>query len=192
MNQKRVWEAEKSHAEEKKALIQLRKEREEERQLAELKRMQEERTGKKSAEKLDWMYSAPNSDSNAMGGRLTEHELEQYLLGKRRVDEVLAANDKNVSCTGWSKLTRQVGNTHHDFIAVQNANNARDTAAKVREDPMLAMKKAEQAQLAALMNRPDIRRQLRAAKKDLEPKEDKEERRARRRAEKEVSKALEY
>jgi hypothetical protein len=32
-----------------------------------------------------------------MGGRLTEHELEQYLLGKKRVDEVLAAGDKNVS-----------------------------------------------------------------------------------------------
>lgn len=97
MNQKRVWEAEKASSEEKKKLQQLRKEREEEAQLAELQRMQEAATGKKRVDKLDWMYSAPNGDANAMGGRMTEHELEQYLLGKRRVDEVLAANDKNVS-----------------------------------------------------------------------------------------------
>jgi len=59
--------------------------------------MQEASTGKKRVEKLDWMYAAPNADSNAMGGRMTEHELEQYLLGKKRVDEVLGAGDKNVS-----------------------------------------------------------------------------------------------
>jgi hypothetical protein len=107
-NQKRVWEAEKEASDEKKKLQQLRKEREEEAQLAELQRMQETATGKKRVEKLDWMYSAPNADSNAMGGRMTEHELEQYLLGKRRVDEVLAAGDKNVSNReekGWNVLT---------------------------------------------------------------------------------------
>lgn len=175
VNQERVWKAEKAAQEEKKALHQLRKEREEERQLAELQRMQEEATGKKRTEKLDWMYAAPGNNEGAMGGRMTEHELESYLLGKKRVDEVLAASDKNV------------GNSHNDFIAVQNANSARDTASKVREDPLLAMKKAEQAQLAALMNRPDIRRQLRDAKKEKEGKGDKEERRARRKAEKEVS-----
>jgi hypothetical protein len=46
-NQQKVWRAEKDAAEEKKMLQQLRKEREEERQLAELQRMQETATGKK-------------------------------------------------------------------------------------------------------------------------------------------------
>ncbi|TXT13511.1 hypothetical protein VHUM_00878 [Vanrija humicola] len=173
VNQERVWKAQKEANEEKKALQQLRKEREEERQLAELQRMQEAATGKKRVEKLDWMYAAPSAEDGAMGGRMSERELEDYLLGKKRVDEVLAAGDKNV------------GASHRDFVAVQNANTARDTAAKIREDPVLAMKKAEQAAIAALMNRPDIRRQLKAAKKEREGGDDKEERRARRRAEKE-------
>lgn len=154
--------------------------------------MQEAATGKKRVEKLDWMYAAPSNNEGAMGGRLSEQELEAYLLGKKRVDEVLAASDKNVSGTTRSTLCElpltmpQVGNTHTDFIAVQNANSARDTASKIREDPLLAMKKAEQAQLAALMNRPDIRRQMR--EKNGGGKEDKEERRAKRRAEKEERK----
>lgn len=187
VNQERVWKAQKEANEEKKALQQLRKEREEERQLAELQRMQEAATGKKRVEKLDWMYAAPSAEDGAMGGRMSERELEDYLLGKKRVDEVLAAGDKNVSGPGalGSVLTSQVGASHREFVAVQNANTARDTAAKIREDPVLAMKKAEQAAIAALMNRPDIRRQLKQAKKEREGGDDKEERRAKRRAEKE-------
>jgi hypothetical protein len=66
--------------------------------LAELQRLQEEATGRKRVEKLDWMYAAPNQgDSGALGGaRIGEKEMEDYLLGKRRVDEVLGAGEKNV------------------------------------------------------------------------------------------------
>ncbi|WWC62454.1 uncharacterized protein I303_105050 [Kwoniella dejecticola CBS 10117] len=182
VNQERVWKAEKSANEEKKMLAQLRKEREEERQLAELQRLQESTTGKKRVEKMDWMYAAPGNEGGALGGqKLGDREMEEYLLGKKRVDEVLARGDKDV------------GATHKDFIAVQNANSARDTASKIREDPLLAIKKQEQAALAALMNRPDIRKQLKAAKKDKsgsgKDKEDKEERKARKRAEKEQRRA---
>lgn len=85
----------------------------------------------------------------------------------------------------------KIGAASREFIALQNANTARDTAAKIREDPLLAIKKQEQAALAALMNRPDIRKQLRAAKKAKETNgqegETKEERKARKSAEKEVS-----
>ncbi|OCF55022.1 pre-mRNA-splicing factor CWC25 [Kwoniella mangroviensis CBS 10435] len=171
VNQERVWKAEKSANEEKKMLAQLRKEREEERQLAELQRLQEATTGKKRVEKMDWMYAAPGNEGGALGGqKIGEREMEEYLLGKKRVDEVLARGDKDV------------GASHKDFIAVQNANSARDTASKIREDPLLAIRKQEQAALQALMNRPDIRKQLKAAKKE---KESKEERKARKKAEKE-------
>jgi DNA-binding helix-hairpin-helix protein with protein kinase domain len=74
---------------------------------------------------------------------------------------------------------------HKEFIAVQNANSARDTAAKIREDPLLAIKQQEQAAMAALANRPEIRKQLKEMQK-LKA-ESKEERRARKKAEKEVS-----
>lgn len=178
VNQERVWKAEKVANEEKKMLAQLRKEREEERQLEELHRLQEASTGKKRVEKLDWMYAAPGTESGALGGaRIGEREMEEYLLGKKRVDEVLGQGDKNI------------GAASREFIALQNANTVRDTAAKIREDPLLAIKKQEQAALAALMNRPDIRKQLRAAKKAKETKEregeTKEERKARKRVEKE-------
>lgn len=61
--------------------------------------MQEASTGKKRVERLDWMYSASgNEGTGALGGaRISETMMEDYLLGKRRVDEVLAASDKNVS-----------------------------------------------------------------------------------------------
>lgn len=84
---------------EKKKLDQLRKEIEEERQLAELQRLQEEATGKKRVEKLDWMYATPSTaeGGGALGGqRIGEKDMEEYLLGKKRVDEVLKQGD-NVS-----------------------------------------------------------------------------------------------
>lgn len=85
----------------------------------------------------------------------------------------------------------QIGNTHKDFIAVQNANTARDTASKIREDPMFLIKKQELAAIEAMKNDPAIRRKLKEMQKAKEMKaggsESKEERKARRRAEKEVS-----
>ena len=84
--------------EERKKLNQLRKEQEEERQLAELQRLQEQATGKKRVDKLDWMYAAPSNEGGALGNaKISQSQMEDYLLGKRRVDEVLAAEDKNVS-----------------------------------------------------------------------------------------------
>ena len=112
VNQERVWKAEKQVNEEKKKLAQLRKEQEEERQLAELQRLQEQATGRKRVEKLDWMYAAPGNEGGALGGqRIGERDMEDYLLGKKRVDEVLAAGDKNVSvspCKLWmGKIERE-------------------------------------------------------------------------------------
>ena len=74
--------------EEKKKLDQLRKEKGEERQLQELQRMQEEQTGKKRQEKLDWMYATPATGSNQ-----NPNDLEDYLLGKKRVDKILTADE---------------------------------------------------------------------------------------------------
>ena len=77
--------------------------------------------------------------------------MEGYLLGKRRIDGLLkgAENEK-----------LQKPTTTDSFMAVQNANNLRDTAAKIREDPMLAIKKQEQAAYEAMMNDPAKRRLL--------------------------------
>ncbi|KAJ9095372.1 hypothetical protein QFC19_007616 [Naganishia cerealis] len=173
-NQKRVWEVEKTAHEEKKKLDQLRKEIEEERQLAELQRLQEEATGKKRTEKLDWMYATPSTaeGGGALGGqRIGEKDMEEYLLGKKRVDEVLKQGDN-------------IGAAHEQFIAVQNANNAQDIAAKIREDPLLAIKRQEQLAYQAMMNNPALRKQVKAIKE--KKGESKEERKERKRKEKEI------
>ncbi|KAI0830471.1 Pre-mRNA splicing factor-domain-containing protein [Trametes gibbosa] len=137
-NQERVWLEEKKALEEKKKLDQLRKEKEEERQLQELQRLQEEQTGKKRTDKLDWMYATP-----ATGTTQNANELEDYLLGKKRVDKILTADENE-----------KVGAAHKNFIATQYANTARDTASKIREDPLLAIKQQEQAAYQALMSNP--------------------------------------
>ncbi|KAJ7246322.1 Pre-mRNA splicing factor-domain-containing protein [Mycena haematopus] len=167
-NQEQVWLKEKEALEEKKKLDQLRKEKEEERQMQELQRLQEEKTGKKRTEKLEWMYATP-----ATGSSQNPNDLEDYLLGKKRVDKILTA-DENA----------KVGAAHKNFIAVQNANSARDIAAKIREDPLLAIKQQEQAALEALKANPLRLRELQErngikSKKDkkMKKEERKEERR---------------
>ncbi|KAF9269974.1 hypothetical protein L218DRAFT_992647 [Marasmius fiardii PR-910] len=158
-NQERVWLEEKKALEEKKKLDQLRKEKEEERQLQELQRLQEEQTGKKRTEKLEWMYSTP-----ATGSSQNPNDLEDYLLGKKRVDKILTA-DENA----------KLGASHKNFIAVQNANTARDVAAKVREDPLFAIKQQEQAAYEALMSNPLRLREMQE-RNGIQPKKDKKER----------------
>ncbi|KAI9570235.1 Pre-mRNA splicing factor-domain-containing protein [Boletus coccyginus] len=143
-NQERVWLEEKKALEEKKKLDQLRKEKEEERQLQELQRMQEEQTGKKRTEKLEWMYTTPATGSNQ-----NPNDLEDYLLGKKRVDKILTADENE-----------KLGASHKNFIAVQNANTIRDIASKVREDPLLAMKQQEQAAYQSLISNPLRLREL--------------------------------
>ncbi|KAH9944253.1 Pre-mRNA splicing factor-domain-containing protein [Epithele typhae] len=165
-NQERVWLEEKKALEEKKKLDQLRKEKEEERQLQELQRMQEEQTGRKRQEKLDWMYTTP-----ATGSTQNPNDLEDYLLGKKRVDKILTADENE-----------KIGAAHKNFIAIQHANTLRDTAAKIREDPLLAIKQQEQAAYQALMANPLRLREMQErngiqSKKEKKHKKDKKRRR---------------
>lgn len=144
-NQKRVWEEEQKALEERKKIDQIRRERDEERQIQELQDLQEAAGGKKRQTRVDWMYNGPSS-----GQVGTTEEMEGYLLGKRRIDGLLKGNEND-------KLEKAA--TEESFMAMQNANTARDTASKIREDPMLAIKKQEQAAYEAMMNDP-IKRKL--------------------------------
>lgn len=165
-NQERVWLEEKKALEEKKKTDQLRKEREEERQVQELQRLQEEKTGKRRTEKLDWLYATPASGSGPSAS-----EMEEYLLGKKRVDKILVA-DENA----------KLGAAHKNFIAVQNANTARDVASKVREDPLFAIMQQQQSAMQALRDNPLRLKELQErtgvtlkdkSKKDKKDKKDK-------------------
>lgn len=144
-NQRRVWEEEKKALDERKRIEQMMKERQEERQIQELQDMQEAAGGTKRLNRVDWMYSGPSS-----GQAGTTEEMEGYLLGKRRVDGLIKGTENK-------KLEKAAA--EDSFMALQNANTIRDTASKIREDPMLAIKKQEQAAYEALMNDP-VRRRL--------------------------------
>ena len=144
-NQRRVWEEEKKALDERKRIEQMMKERQEERQIQELQDMQEAAGGTKRLNRVDWMYSGPSS-----GQAGTTEEMEGYLLGKRRIDGLVRDTENK-------KLEKAAA--EDSFMALQNANTVRDTASKIREDPMLAIKKQEQAAYEALMNDP-VRRRL--------------------------------
>lgn len=162
-NQRRVWEEEKKALDERKRIEQMMKERQEERQIQELQEMQEAAGGKKRLNRVDWMYSGPSAGQTG-----TTEEMEGYLLGKRRIDGLIKG-------TEHKKLEKN--NSEESFIALQNANTVRDTAAKIREDPMLAIKKQEQAAYESLMNDPVKRRLLlKASGIDTTVKKDREHR----------------
>jgi hypothetical protein len=146
-NQKRVWEEEKKALEERKKTEQMMKERQEERHIQELQELAEASGGTKRLARVDWMYNGKGTD----GQPGTSEEMEGYLLGKRRIDGLLKGTDNQ-------KLEKSA--KEDSFMAVKSANTARDTAAKVREDPMLAIKKQEQAAYEAMMNDPVKRRML--------------------------------
>ncbi|KAL8862279.1 MAG: hypothetical protein Q9178_001288 [Gyalolechia marmorata] len=153
-NQRRVWEEEKKALDERKRIEQMMKERQEERQIQELQEMQEAAGGKKRLSRVDWMYSGPSA-----GQAGTTEEMEGYLLGKRRIDGLLKGTENQ-------KLEKEA--SQDSFMALQKANTVRDTASKIREDPMLAIKKQEQAAYEALMNDPVKRRLLlKAAGEDI-------------------------
>lgn len=155
-NQRRVWEEEKKALDERKRIDQMMKERQEERQIQELQEMQEAAGGKKRLNRVDWMYSGPSSGQTG-----TTEEIEGYLLGKRRIDGLVKGTESK-------KLEKAA--TEESFMALQHANTVKDTTSKIREDPMLAIKKQEQAAYEAMINDPVRRRLLlKAAGQDLKP-----------------------
>ncbi|KAI8638848.1 hypothetical protein BD408DRAFT_9785 [Parasitella parasitica] len=89
-NQERVWKEEQKRKEEDRRIAEMKKELTEERQLQELQRMQEDAGTKKRSNKLDWMYASPNANLNGSA----ENNMEEFLLGKKNVDELLRAKQR--------------------------------------------------------------------------------------------------
>ena len=110
-----------------------------------------EETGKKRQEGLKWTYSMP-----ATGNGSSTNDLGDYQLGKETVDKILTGDggDKVSLLPSTHKTVRnshsKVGASHKSFIAMQFANAARDTAAKILEDPLLATKQQEHAACQAI------------------------------------------
>lgn len=148
-NQAAVYDEEQKALGERKRTQQRINEIKEERAKEELQRQLEAAGGKKRVDRVDWMYQGPTD-----GQVGTSEETEAYLLGKRRIDNLIKGTDHK-------KLEKAAG--EDSFMALQNANSARDTASKIRDDPLLAIKRQEQAAYEAMMNDPIRRRQLMAS-----------------------------
>ncbi|WFD21730.1 RNA-splicing factor [Malassezia equina] len=144
-NQEKVWMQEQEAEAERKKLEELRKEREQERQMQELQRIHEAAGGKRRAERVEWMYATPASSSGP-----SEAELEDYLLGKKRVDKLLQGNEAK-------QLMRDAVPTAQEDPDEVRAS--RDMAIKIREDPLFAIKKQEQAMRDMLMKDPTRHRE---------------------------------
>ncbi|KAJ5087418.1 hypothetical protein N7456_011034 [Penicillium angulare] len=138
-NQERVWSQEQKALDERKKVEQLRREREEERQIQELQNLQEASGKAKQHNRVDWMYQAPSTAT----GHYSE-EMEGYLLGKRRIDGILLKKD-----TDTQKLEKGAdlvgANAAQAAQAGPSIGSARDTMSKVMADPLLEIKKREQA-----------------------------------------------
>lgn len=144
-NQRRVYDAEQAALQERKATEARIEEIRRERQIEETQKQLEAAGGPKRLNRVEWMYQGPND-----GGR-DEYSSEAFLLGKRRIDSILRGDDaKKVEKTAGPEA---VGPT--PVVA-----SARDTAAKIREDPLVAIKRQEQEAYQAMMKDPSRRRQL--------------------------------
>ena len=158
-NQERVWQEEKKALEERKRIDQWRKEREEERQLQELRQLQAAAGGKQAVDRVDFLYSGPSQ-----GMDRTTEEMEGYLLGKRRIDSLLKGGDMDVLKKD-AGVGVGAGPAAGPGVAagLTGVANVKDIASKVREDPLLAIKRQEQAAYEAFMKDPARRRQLKEA-----------------------------
>ena len=160
-NREKVWKAEQAAEEEQKKLEELRKELADERATQDLKQLQEAAGLSKRSDRLDWMYGGGGGGGGGGGVHSTlDSDKESYLLGRKPVDAILHANaplaefESSLSSTG--KAPQANYGAH--------ANSVRDTFSKLREDPLLAIKRREQETLKAVLSNPLKLRQLQLAR----------------------------
>lgn len=171
-NQERVWLEQKKALEERKRIEQVVRERTEERQIQELEQLQESAGGKKRLDRVEWMYNGPSD--GAMG---PTEETEGYLLGKRRVDQ-----PSQIKTSEPEKRPSQPDGGSNNFITPQNPKSSREIASKIREDPLMAIKRQEQSAYEELMTHPEKRKRLlNAAGLEIKSKDDKRDRKHRHR-----------
>ncbi|XP_050361900.1 pre-mRNA-splicing factor CWC25 homolog [Nymphalis io] len=147
-NQERVWKAEQAAAEEKKRIIELERERAQERDREELNALAKQNAHSASESndnRLRWMYDKPDKkvqDEDYLLGKAIDRNFDQ--AGKSEQNEIPAVSRRVVG----SSMITSAGDVQVDL------------ARKLREDPLLLVKERERAARAALLNNPVQRRRL--------------------------------
>ena len=146
-NVEQVWLSEQKQAEDDRKLEAWKKDREEERQIMELKQLQRDSTGgggggAAAKERVDFLYEAPTTKK------------EEYLLGK--------AVEMQPEESDVKKVEHLPGST---FLAGQNnlSSAANEEFNKMSHDPLVQMRLEEQKALARIMSNPIKMKQIRGA-----------------------------
>ncbi|RMX62928.1 hypothetical protein DD238_006747 [Peronospora effusa] len=144
-NVEKVWIAEQKHAAEEKKVAELRKNMEEERQMQELRQLQADQGNKSAAvERVDWMYEGPSA--------AREKTAEEFLLGKeyKGEDEKPATEDVDLSTT-----------TKYGSLALtKSVLPANDAFQRLNEDPMMLIRKRQQAAREQVLKNPVKMKQI--------------------------------
>ena len=178
-NNENVWIAQQKKQAEEEAVKEIQKKLAEERQMDDLVDMQA-MAGHKSTKKarVDWMYEAPGMQSAEAN--------EDFLTGKKEA-KIEKDNDLTQLANERSGVLIHGKEASGGTAAAPRVQlNPRDMALKVREDPMLAIKKQEQASLQHILNNPVKMAQLKKQVSDAQG--EKKARKAERKAEKKAAK----
>eukprot|EP01130_Rhizamoeba_saxonica_P011902 TRINITY_DN4967_c0_g1_i1.p1 TRINITY_DN4967_c0_g1~~TRINITY_DN4967_c0_g1_i1.p1 ORF type:complete len:390 (+),score=115.82 TRINITY_DN4967_c0_g1_i1:58-1227(+) len=153
----KVWKAEQVAKKETERMAEWKREREEEREIEGLRRRHEQTSGLKRNERVDFIYQAPiNSGPSA----------EDYLTGTRWKEDKQETD------------LEQVKDKPGSLWLKDNANSNIDKLQKIREDPMFAIRKEQQAQRERIKDNPVMMKKLRQELKSKK-KQKKEKRRKR-------------
>merc|ERR1712194_652753 len=144
-------------------LERWKKEREDERQQAELRSLQDEMTKTKRETRVDFLYEQPQTNA------------QEYLLGKAVVEKPEESDIKKVEVLPGS-----------NFINGQNnlSNQVNEEFNKLNNDPLIMMRSEEQKALQRILSNPLKMKSIRGAveqraaaseKKDKKSKKDKKE-----------------
>ncbi|EEY57940.1 pre-mRNA-splicing factor CWC25-like protein [Phytophthora infestans T30-4] len=167
-NVEKVWIAEQKHAAEEQKVAELRKNIEEERQLQELRQLQAARGDKSAAmERLDWMYEGPSA--------AREKTAEEYLLGKEYNGEEEKAAKGDVDLSTTTK--------YGSLVLTKSALPANDAFQRLNEDPMMLIRKRQQAAREQVLKNPVKMKRIKDEVDRL-----KEDKKARKKAKKAVKK----
>lgn len=134
-NQEKVFLARQKAEQEKKRLLEIQKQLREERQMEDLRKIQVEAGLIPYSERLDWMYE----------GVVQSADAEDYLLGK-------PVDDKAEKESELNKLKSKTGSL------LSNSSDAlpssRDQISKLKEDPLLTMRRKEMEQRSQMLKNP--------------------------------------
>jgi uncharacterized coiled-coil protein SlyX len=160
-NQERVWKVEQQKKAEEAKLEEIKRQIAEERQVMELQDAQMGADGKKKRkdQRVGWLYEVPMSGNDA--------DQEQYLLGTKEATE----HDNLKGGQGELEQMEEMQAPGALWMH-QNANAAQEMAIKIRDDPLLAIRRQEEAAKRNILQNPVemLKRKLAAEAARLEHK----------------------